>query len=242
MYFRKQSKFAQPSSFCGINALFLFIVALFIHYLDIINNSLYYKFLFVALFLSLLSIIFAILTIVDLWRCGYKGGLKALKAIFYALLTILPIAYGYFIFCIKPAINDVSTDINNPPAFLQNCTTALKAPPIILSKAKANRYDITLEEMLNAIRNIAQSRNWQIIQETNDIKYNKTYYIELTRKTWMGGFSSNLVVRLHKEDHSIFVDARAHSCNLRSDGGLSDNFINKFMQFLDKMLIIGDIN
>lgn len=243
MYFRKQSKFAQPSSFCGINALLLFILSLIIHYLDIIGNNLYYIFIIFSFLLAIISIILAILTIIDLWCWGYKGALKALRAFLYSIIVLIAIIYGYFAFFVNSTINDVSTDINNPPQFLTNCYNLSNTSLVTLASINANRYDFTIEEVIKRIKILAKAKDWKIIKEKNDLENYKNYYIELIHKSWIGGFSSNLVVRLHKEDSkSVFIDSRARSCNLKSDAGLSDKFINKFMQYLDNMLIIGDIN
>jgi|GEM_PF-6369278 len=243
MYFRPRSKFAYASSFCGINACFIFILALIIHYINIIDNNLYYVFILAVLILAGASLLFAILTIMDLWRYGYKGGLQALRAVIYSILVLAPISFGYYEFFVKPEINDVSTDIDTPPKFLVQCKYSDKAPRLMPSTAMPARYDTSIEEMIKAVKNLAIAENWTIATELNDIKNNKNYYIEIIRKTLMGGFASNLVARIHQEDqHNIFVDARAHSCNLKSDAGLSNSFIEKFMEHLDKIMIIGNIN
>lgn len=243
MYFRRESKFAYASSFCGINACFIFILSLIIHYIGIIDNNLYLVFIFASLILATLSLILAILTIIDLWRYGYKGGLKAFRAIIYSILVLGPILLGYYELFVKSAINDVSTDVNTPPSFLIQCKYSDDAPKLMPSTAMAVRYDASIEDVIAAVKNLANTENWMIAKELNDIKNNKNYYIEIIHKTLIGGFATNLVIRLHQEDqHSIFVDARARTCNLKSDAGLSESFIKNFMKHLDEIMIIGNIN
>lgn len=239
MYFRRCSRFAYPSSFCGINACLLFVFSTIIHYFSFINNKLYFTFIAIVSILALLSLIFAILTLSDLWKYGYKGGLRALRAIIYSVAVFLPIIFGYYEFFIKTPRNDVTTDINNPPHILLSKEATAVQP----ASAMPNRYNIAMPAMLDNIKMLAKQENWLVVEELNDLKHSKNYYLQLKQKTWKGGFVSDLIVRLHQEEgNSIFVDGRAYTEGLKSDAGLADKFLAQFMEHLEEIIIMGNAN
>ena len=242
MYIRRKSKFVNLASFFSINACCILFFAVVIHYFSVLNNRLFVFFCVASFLLAVVSLLFAILTLVDLWNHGYKGGVQSLRAIIYAFIVIAPVVGCVVFYRMHPLINEVTTDLSETPKFLVGCKTLENAPEVTLSSASSSRYEANISDIVTDIKTIAKLQHLKIIKEWDDLRDNDNYYIEIQRKSFPLGFISVMVVRLHQESGSIFVDMRARSCDMGSDAGISDRFAVKFINLLDDLVLIGNID
>lgn len=132
----------------------------------------------VGFLVALLSIVFAIKAITELWTKGYRGGSQVVRGMTIALLVMLPFGYQSFLALQYPLANDVSTDMLNPPAYI-NATNVranraseamnpvieydedyVKKILLAYPKLQSRRYPAGPERVLEAVRNIIDDNEW----------------------------------------------------------------------------------
>lgn len=128
--------------------------------------------------ITLLSLVFALKAINELWTKGYRGGSQVVRGSSIALLILLPFGYMTFLALQFPLANDVSTDMLDPPEYInavslrdRNLDKGMN--PIIeydevysrkiivaYPKLQSRRYPAGPERVLEAVRNIIDENEW----------------------------------------------------------------------------------
>lgn len=133
-----------------------------------------------GLLLAMLSLVFAIKAITELWTKGYRGGSQVVRGMTITLLMLLPFGYYAFLALQFPLANDVSTDMLNPPEYINAVETRLEnqdkgmnpvleyndeySKEIILAypRLQSRRYPAGPERVLEAVRIIIDDNKWLI--------------------------------------------------------------------------------
>ncbi len=131
-----------------------------------------------GLLIALLSLVFAFKAISELWTKGYRGGSQVVRGMIITLLVLLPFGYQAFLALQYPLANDVSTDMLNPPGYINAINLrASKADkgmnPIIeydeeysktmilaYPRLQSRRYPAGSERVLEAVRTIIDDNEW----------------------------------------------------------------------------------
>ncbi len=131
-----------------------------------------------GLLIALLSLVFAIKAISELWTKGYRGGSQVIRGMIITLLVLLPFGYQAFLSIQFPLANDVSTDMLNPPEYINavnireaNVDKGMNpifqyddeyAREIILAypRLQSRRYPAGPERVLEAVRIIIDNNKW----------------------------------------------------------------------------------
>jgi len=132
----------------------------------------------VGFLVALLSIVFALKAISELWTKGYRGGSQVVRGMTIALLVLLPFGYQAFLALQFPLANDVSTDMLNPPEYvnaveLRASRVAQGMNPVIeyddeyakemllaYPKLQSRRYPAGPERVLEAVQAIIEENEW----------------------------------------------------------------------------------
>lgn len=236
-YLRLYSRFVHLCSYLGLLACWLLCFAVAAHYFELISHPLFIFFIKISVGCALASLALIVLTLRDMWRYGDRGGLKALRAFLYSGFVLVSVSLVFLKFYNSARLNDVSTDLNNPPAFLNGCAAASLNTPTLATELP-RRYETSLNNLVAVIAQLAKTNHWVIEQRKNA----NLMQIEVKCKDLMTGFPSYLTVRIEPEKNTMFVDARCATCGLIHDGGLSNACLSSFMKQLDAELLIDDIN
>jgi len=128
--------------------------------------------------IALLSLIFACKAISELWKKGYRGGSQVIKGMIITILVLMPFGYQAFLAMRYPLANDVSTDMLNPPEYvnavqLRNSNAEKGMNPVIeyddeyskkmiiaYPRLQSRRYPAGPERVLEAVRTIIDSNEW----------------------------------------------------------------------------------
>jgi uncharacterized protein (DUF1499 family) len=140
-----------------------------------------------------------------------------------------------------PPIHDISTDLENPPAFdavvplRADAPNSLERPPELAAQQREGYPDIapiTLAAPLNQAFEralaVAQDKGWEIV--TADQSSGR---IEATDTTFWFGFVDDIVVRLTPWGSGTRVDARSVSRLGRGDAGTNARRIHDFLESLE---------
>lgn len=128
--------------------------------------------------IALLSLVFAFKAISELWKKGYRGGSQVIKGMIITILVLMPFGYQAFLAMQHPLANDVSTDMINPPEYLNadqmranNADKGMnpvieydndyaKKMIIAYPRLQSRRYPAGPERVLEAVRAIVDNNEW----------------------------------------------------------------------------------
>ncbi|MEA2117245.1 DUF1499 domain-containing protein [Halovibrio sp. HP20-50] len=142
-----------------------------------------------------------------------------------------------------PAIHDITTDTQNPPAF-EALADARKAAPNAVDypgEATAEQQqaaypgieplvvDAALPTVLAAAQAQVEENGWRIAQVSNN-------HIEATATTRWFGFEDDVAIRLTEIENGVQVDMRSASRLGASDVGTNAARINEFLTALEARL------
>ena len=128
--------------------------------------------------IALLSLVFALKAISELWKKGYRGGSQVIKGMIITILVLMPFGYQAFLAMQHPLANDVSTDMLNPPEYINadqlranNADRGMnpvieyddeyaKKMIIAYPRLQSRRYPAGPERVLEAVRAIVDNNEW----------------------------------------------------------------------------------
>lgn len=123
-----------------------------------------------------LAVPLALYGLARLWQVGAFGGVAAAKALVYVALPLGVAIFGIWRYLALPEIYDVSTDLTDPPALIQEIEFDQKwlpRPPVradsrlVQSRAypalAARRYEGALDRVYESVRRVAEANRWSIV-------------------------------------------------------------------------------
>jgi hypothetical protein len=179
---RKLSKSAIWCRRLAVFAVFYFAAIIILHRLDRIESTHAVSLLGIGFVILILSILFAVRAMFQLWNVGAKGGKKTIFGLSLSLIMISPFCYFALLAMRYPPINDVSTNVYSPPDFsektlnirrLKGVTDANDASAKIVEdvadailfiypEVSSRRYPAGTERVFKAIREIIKDRGWNV--------------------------------------------------------------------------------
>ncbi|MCB1475747.1 MAG: DUF1499 domain-containing protein [Rhodobiaceae bacterium] len=195
-----------------------------------------------AVVLAALAVGLAISAFVSIWRFGHLGFRKALLGfIVGALVLVIP---GYVITTVvdKPALNDVSTDLQNPPAFIA-AARVRKADenPVAYNPANAAiqqqaypgiepvELKLSAEEVYRLVLEKVVAERWQVLDERQPVNAIEGR-VEAVAPSLIFGFRDDVVITVDAlgEEASV-VNMRSASRYGRHDLGRNADRIYDFL-------------
>jgi uncharacterized protein (DUF1499 family) len=175
--------------------------------------------------LATIALLLGLTAIGQIWRHGYKGAWSAAFGIFGCLaLFAWPAAYAPV--AVKlPAINDITTDANNPPQFEElaklrpSDANPTRYPGAVYAAQQATAYaDVRpllvprgAVETFELVGDVIERLRWKIVAEHKPEGEAQPGIIEATDRTLVLGFTDDIVVRVSGSDKEARIDARSAS-------------------------------
>ena len=201
------------------------------------------KSVFASLFLSFL-------TILSLGVCRKEQNIASQR--FFILVLTVSVVYSsmWIAFYVQkaelPKINDVTTDTEMPPAFL-NVNFVRKSN----ENSLAYNYDfapiqhkyyqdikpvftkLKKDDVYKVVSELVEKRGWEVVA-----KYSQAGLLEATARTPIFGFRDDVIIRVMKiDDHTVRIDMRSCSRIGNGDYGLNAERVETFMTDLSKLLV-----
>lgn len=205
-----------------------------------------------GLALAGVAVALSLLSFVRIWREGRRGLGRAVKGM---LLAFLILGYpGYFAAraAILPPINDVSTDIENVPAFSRS-RAALEAragrvPPDPGPQARARQreaypqiapltLDIQTDGAFELVGKAALNRGWQIIESVKPGGRMGLGRIDAIDRTFLLRLPDDITVRIRPRADGTRIDVRSASRIGRHDLGQNAQRIRRFLDEVSNLAI-----
>ncbi|HEX2135981.1 MAG TPA: DUF1499 domain-containing protein [Microvirga sp.] len=202
--------------------------------------------------LALVAIALAVLGFVRIWQEGRRGLGSAVQGLVIAFVVL---AYpGWF--AVKavtlPALNDVSTDTDNPPSFSRS-RAALEArggrvPPDVpphVREAQREAYvqiapltlDLPPDEAFEIVRKAAQNRGWQIIEAVKPGGRIGLGRLEAVDRTFLLRLPDDVTVRIRPRADGTRIDIRSASRIGKHDLGANADRIRAFLEEVSNLAI-----
>ncbi|MDX5445832.1 MAG: DUF1499 domain-containing protein [Zoogloeaceae bacterium] len=188
-----------------------------------------------AVYASILALVGALAAA---WRtrggAGRRGFAVALLGIVLAL-PVVGVAIRWELAArIHPPINDISTDLDEPPVFWDMPNPTDHPGALVADQQRQGYPDLApLRVAVPAQRVFAQAlalvreRGWEIVAaDETDLR------IEATATSRLYGFSDEIVIRITDDDGAAQVDMRSRSRLGRIDRGVNAARIRAFLQEL----------
>ena len=205
-----------------------------------------------GLFLAVEGAGLALFAFVRIWMEGRRGLGKAIRGLVLALLIL---GYpGYFAVraLIRPPLNDVSTDIDDPPTFSRS-RAALEArggriPPDVAPEARRLQrqsypqiapltLDLPAEQVYDLVRRAAQSRGWQIIEAARPGGRVGLGRLEAVDRTFLLRLPDDITVRIRPRADGARIDVRCASRIGQHDLGQNAQRIQRFLEEVANLAI-----
>ena len=173
-----------------------------------------------------LALLLSVAAFVRIWHSGHRGVGMASQAFFISLLLLAPAAYGAFKALTLPHLNDVSTDIDDPPAFSRS-RIALDArkgrvpPDVPAERRRAQRQgypkavpiviEVPAEMAFDIARRAAVNRGWQVLEASRPGGRSGAGRIEAVARTRILRFADDITIRVRPRADGSRIDIRSAS-------------------------------
>ncbi len=168
----------------------------------------------------------AIAAFVGIWRSGYRGVGMAAQAFALCLILLVPAGYLGFRYATLPALTDVSTDIDDPPAFSRS-RVVLDAraglvpaePPAAIRRVQRQAYPKTLpiilelpaEQAFEIARRAALIRGWQVLETSRPGGRSGAGRIEAVARSRLLRLVDDITIRVRPRVDGSRIDIRSAS-------------------------------
>jgi uncharacterized protein (DUF1499 family) len=174
-----------------------------------------------GLALAALAVLLAFASFVSIWRQGYTGLGRALGGLLLALLLLAYPGYLGYRASKLPAINDITTDTENPPRFdkLAHLRPSDRlAYPKQFAALQEKTYpdiepldvDASPRTAFKAALGVVEKRKWQVI-DARMPERRRDGVIEAVARTPIMGFRDDVVIRVSAEGNGSRIDVRSAS-------------------------------
>jgi len=140
-----------------------------------------------------------------------------------------------------PPIHDITTDMNNPPAFKVLAAAREEAPNAVgypgaetarqqqaaYPQLKPITLNMPITNAMDAVTATIQARGWDIAGTTDNT-------IEATATTRWFGFKDDVAIRMTETENGVQIDIRSASRVGKSDLGTNAERIQAFLEDLAK--------
>ncbi len=201
-----------------------------------------------AIIIACLAMLCAGAATVAIWRTGRKGvGLLITGSLLAALLLAYP-AYLAVQAVRLPVLNDVSTDLDDPPAFsLSSKAMAARnwivpaSVPAAMRELQAKAYpdvqpiylDLDGDEAFKVVLQAAAARHWKIIEATPPGGRLGLGHVDAIAHGMVFGFPDDIAIRVTPLAGETRVDVRSVSRIGRHDFGANARRIEAFADELN---------
>ncbi|RKE85749.1 DUF1499 domain-containing protein [Rhizobium sp. AG855] len=167
-YDRPVSRSAFLARRLALFALVMVLLVIVAHRFGFLKTPDFVALVLVAALPAAFAVPLALIGLMRLWQIGALGGIAAVQALAYAALPLALPGYGYFLYESRPMLTEVSTDLNDRPAWVsvpEADQQFLPRPPlsVVASTLQAEhypglngrRYEGAIDRVYEAVRKVA---------------------------------------------------------------------------------------
>lgn len=229
-------------------SILLLLVIWFLYRQAGLVSTYIYPVLLLLVIINLLALALAIRGALAVWRYGDKGGAKSILSGVFNLGVLLFAGVLIYRSFSLPVLTDLSTDIVNPPAFIESIQTK-KLSLLQRTMPKAAQkpahyvvldpiyYDRPVDVVAKYIVNLLLQKNWPVVAQVFPVKDGAFILIQTELHSWALGKLSDIAIRIREQDGITRLDVRSSFAKGFPDFGLNKAFLKSFLQELDEQVI-----
>jgi len=242
---RRQSISAKWSVRVAFLSAILFVLSGLGHRFERIETPEFLWLLAIVAGLALLAVLLSIKGFTSVWRRGDRGFPSAFWGAVIAFVVLAPFIGTLYQALALPTIYDVSTDITDPPELFAAEQRTERMNPLVNDEASrgvqssaypqvtGRRYEGSPDRILTAVNTVISNNGWAVVQQKGEPGEDEEILLEVVARTWLLGFTSDVVIRLSDEGETTYVDMRSVSRYGIHDLGENADRITAFMAALD---------
>ncbi len=198
-----------------------------------------------ALAFAAAAILLAFASFVAIWINGAPGLGRAFLGLFLGLALLAYPAYIAYSARHLPQINDITTDLNNPPRF--DVLARLRPRdridyPAFFADAQRRSYpdilplrvDLPVRAAYDAAMKVIANRKWLVVDARPPTAPGRPGVIEAVARTTLMDFRDDVVVRVTPEQNGSRIDVRSASRYGLSDFGANAKRIAALLTDIDE--------
>jgi uncharacterized protein (DUF1499 family) len=204
-----------------------------------------------AVVIGCLAVLFALTAAVVIWRTGRRGVGALLGGLVLAGLLLGYPTYLAAQAIRLPLLNDVSTDLVDPPDFSRSSRATAERnglihaePPDDWRQAQQRAYpdiqpivlDLEADDAWQIVQKAIAARGWRIVDQVRPGGRSGVGHIDMVDRSLIMGFPDDITVRLRPLAGQTRIDIRSASRIGRHDFGVNARRIQRFAQELQTQL------
>jgi hypothetical protein len=231
----------------GAFALVLTVTASLAHRYGLLETPVFLWVLGLAGLLALAALGFAAIGFGRFWNHGDLGGADLAVGVVLALIVLAPFAIAGYRAVTLPALSDISTDADDPPALIRAAAArdAGMNPVEQITEAEAaaqarayptvtgRRYDVPFDQTVEVVEAVLKARGWTVEPLRRRATSAVEVTIEATASTLLLALPVDVAVRVTDEAGTTYVDMRSAWRYGRHDLGDNAARISTFLDDLD---------
>jgi uncharacterized protein (DUF1499 family) len=197
-----------------------------------------------------LAVVAAAGALMRIWRQGGPGTGLAVRGLLLALAVMLPAAWFGTLAVRLPMLNDVTTDLSEPPSFgrsraASDARGGLIVPEFNMATAQDHQdaypelqpiiVDAGPEEALTLALRAATNVGWRVLDSVAPSGRTGIGRIEATDRSLVFGFQDDITIRIRPALNETRIDLRSASRIGRHDFGANARRITAFQKELESL-------
>lgn len=239
------SKAATWSRRFGALAIPVLILAIFLHRADRLDTPTLFAVAGAGFGLAVIAVGLALIAFVVIWRRGALGFRHAMIGLLYATIALSPaltaVAWGLRL----PPINDISTDLDDPPPFRALARGAAAPSPESSAEQRAaypdvlgRRYQLTVTQLDRLTRSVVATEfGWRLVEVWRPVNDRDRARLEYVARSLVFGFRDDVAIRIVPDEIGARVDVRSRSRHGVHDLGANAARIRAVLAALDAAVI-----
>ena len=244
-----QSRLAGWSAYLAWLSIPVLVIAAIGHRMGALDAEPTYAVMALGFCLAALAVIAAVAAFAAIWRDGRKGAGRAMRGLILGLAVLTLPAFGAWMVVSWPRLNDISTDLVNPPPLTRAALD--RGPldaPIRMDAGDAalqadaypdivpRHYPVSTARVYLEAKAIVDGRGWRILRAEEPSETNQTGVIEAVALTTVFAFQQDVAIRIAPDGDGSLVDMRSAARSPAHDLGSDAERVRRFFVDLDAAL------
>jgi hypothetical protein len=246
----RRSRAAGWSSYLAALSLPILIIAAIGHRNGMFEAVPTFTVIAIGFLCAALAVLAAVAAFVSIWRLGTKGLGAALRGFIVGLAVLALPAYGAWKVVTEPRLNDISTDLANPPPLDRAVADrgASDVPVLSPTAVDANlqhqaypdivprHYPVSTARVFAEAKAIVDKRGWHVLVSKEPDDKDASGLIEAVAQTLVFGFRQDVAIRMVEDGDGTRVDMRSAARTSAHDLGSDADRVRGFFNDLDDAL------
>ncbi len=227
----------------GSFAVPLVLVPIFMHRAQLISSGTFFLVGVIAALVAAAAFLLAVAAFVRLWFTGDRGWDRAALGLVLSLLVLVPVGYAITAIVRYPPVNDVSTDLANPPLLTTDAPRITLTNALARSVAEAfpnaasRTYPVVPQRVFSMVEGLAAARGWQTVARTEPMSTLGEGRLNVIAMDLVG-WRDEVAIRVEGVPEGATVAMRSASLAAGHDLGANGTLIEEFLAALDNEVTI----